>query len=330
VLDRNPNYRGSRPHSLAQIRLAVGIAVGRSVAAVEADTADYAPLSNLSNAGAATSGGLAGLASQLAARYGPGSAAASKGKQQYFINPWVQLELFILNTHRPLFSNTRMRQAVNYAIDRRALAQLGNQALPLPEHPTDHYLPPGMPGYQDVPVYPLSPDLTRARRLAQGNGRTAVLYTCDLTTCEQQAQIVKTDLAAIGLQVQVKTFPGDKLFARMANPGEPYDLAYPLGWLPNYLDPAAMLTELTEDNSLAPTFDDPAYRQRLAAAAQLSGPQRYLTFGQLDLDLARNSAPLIAFGNLASGDFFSPRTGCQTFGPYGMDLAALCIRGRPR
>ena len=53
---RNPNYRGSRPHSLARIEWSVGIAVGRSVAAVEADNADYAPLADSSDSGAAASG----------------------------------------------------------------------------------------------------------------------------------------------------------------------------------------------------------------------------------------------------------------------------------
>ena len=75
-----------------------------------------------------------------------------------------------------------------------------------------------------------------------------------------------------------------------------------------------------------PTFDDPAYQRRSPRTARLSGPQRYLTYGALDLDLARNAAPLLAFGNPSSHDFFSARIGCQTFGIYGMDLAALCLR----
>jgi hypothetical protein len=34
----------------------------------------------------------------------------------------------------------------------------------------------------------------------------------------------------------------------------------------------------------------------------------------------------LAFDNLSSRDFFSARIGCQTFGVYGIDLAALCLR----
>jgi hypothetical protein len=87
-----------------------------------------------------------------------------------------------------------------------------------------------------------------------------------------------------------------------------------------------MLNVLLVDGTVIPTFDDPSYRQRLAAAARLTGPQRYLTYAQLDADLARNAAPLVAFGNLSSYDFFSSRMGCQLFGAYGIDLAALCIK----
>jgi YVTN family beta-propeller protein len=326
VLDRNPNYQGSRPHSLARIQLAVGITAGRSVAHVEAGAADYTTLAGAS----ANTGGLQALASQLAARYGPGSPGASTGRPQYFTNSLLGVDFFVLNTHRPLFRDPRMRQAVNYAVDRRALAQVGNPNVLLPERPTDHYLPPGMPGYRDARIYPLTADPARASQLAQGHGRTAVLYTCEQTGCEQEAQIVKTNLAAIGITVEVKTFPWNTLLTLVARPGEPFDLATTGGWEPDYLDPLAMLDEMTEDKSVAPPFDDPTYLHQLAAAAQLSGPQRYLAFGRLDLLVTRDDAPLVAYGNPYSSDFFSARMGCQTFGPYGIDLAAMCIDGGRR
>ena len=321
VLMRNPNYHGNRPHHFARIVLAVGISTKRAVSEVEAGIADYTPLGLEASASAAS----AAHASQLAARYGAHSGAAARGAQRYFANPDPQLDYFVLNTHRPLFSDVRMRQAVNYAIDRQTLAQLGDAFSPLPAQPTDHYLPPGMPGFRDAHVYPMTPDVVKARSLARGAGRTAVLYTCNFSPCPEQAQIVKTDLAAIGLNVQIKTFAEDKMFAREATPGEPFDLAWD-GWLPDYFDPAAMLNSILQDSSIGPTFDDPTYKRKLAAAARLSGPDRYLTYGRLDLDLARDAAPLAAFDNLTDNDFYSARIGCQTYGMYGVDLGALCIK----
>ena len=133
-----------------------------------------------------------------------------------------------------------MRQAVNYAIDRRTLAALGDGFEALPERPTDHYLPPGMAGFRDVNVYPLTPDLASARRLVNEGGRTAVLYTCDISPCPEGAQIIKTELAAIGLRVRIKTFPFPTFFARIATPGEPFDLAW-AGYIADYPDPQGIL-----------------------------------------------------------------------------------------
>jgi ABC-type oligopeptide transport system substrate-binding subunit len=111
----------------------------------------------------------------------------------------------------------------------------------------------------------------------------------------------------------------------MVNPSEPFDLG-DVGWLIDYPDPAAMLNLLLESGTIIPTFNDPAARAKLAAAARLTGTKRYLAYERLDADLARNAAPWIAWGNSPSHDFFSARMGCQVFGPYGMDLAALCIK----
>jgi ABC-type transport system substrate-binding protein len=202
--------------------------------------------------------------------------------------------------------------------------------VPLPEHPTDHYLPPGLPGYSNVHIYPLTPDLAKARSLAKGlTPATAVLYTCDVAPCDEQAQILRTDLAAIGLQVEVKAYPDQVLYPKAATPGEPFDLTW-VGWIVDYPDPDAMLNVLLEGGTVIPTFTDPVYRRRLAETAQLSGPRRYLAYAKLDADLVRNAAPLAAFGNLSQDDFFSARIGCQAFGLTGMDLAALCIRKTTR
>ena len=119
VLKRNPNYHGSRPHRLGRIELAVGLSNEKAVREIEAGKVDYVA-SGLFAAGIAPT-----LASGLEARYGPGSAAAKKGRQRYFLHTQPALDFMVLNTHRPLFRNARLRRAVNYAIDRRALARLG-------------------------------------------------------------------------------------------------------------------------------------------------------------------------------------------------------------
>jgi peptide/nickel transport system substrate-binding protein len=316
ALSRNRNYHGSRPHRFKRIVVNVNIPGQRAVARVQAGKSEYAVDGEVSSSDAGT----------LAARYGPGTAASKAGRQQYFVNPSTGLSFYVLNTHRRLFADIRLRQAVNYAVDRAAMAQLGHYGTRLPEQPTDHYLSPGIPGYSDVHVYPYRQDLAKARSLAKGySGRTAVLYTCNVSPCPELAQVIKTDLAAIGLQLQVRMFSYDTMYAKIATPGEPFDMAA-VDWGPDYLDPDAILNFLLETGTVIPTFNDPAFRSKLAAAARLTGAERYLTYARLDADLTRNAAPWIAYAEGSSHDFFSTRIGCQVHGVYGMDVAALCTR----
>jgi YVTN family beta-propeller protein len=316
VLLRNPNYHGSRPRRVARIELDLGISYQRAVANIESGSAD---LTTLGGPGSANERGL------LAARYGPDSQAAKHGTQQYFVNPWLNIDFFVLNTHRPLFSDVRLRRAVNYAVDRRALATLGAPLDAGRAVPTDHYLPPEIPGFVNRRSYPLAADPAHARALAQGDGRTAVLYTCELPLCAEQAQVLKTDLAAIGLRLEIKQFSVATMYTRENRPGEPFDIGFAI-WIPDYPDPGDVLGPLLTTGSSVPSFADPAYQRQLAQAAQLTGPKRYRSYGVLDLDLVRNAAPLIAYADSSAPDFFSARIGCQTYGVYGVDLAALCIK----
>ena len=64
----------------------------------------------------------------------------------------------------------------------------------------------------------------------------------------------------------------------------------------DYTDPALAYDTLSEQLLYTTCAKLLNYPDR-AAAARLAGPQRYLTYGALDLDLARNTAPLAALGN---------------------------------
>jgi YVTN family beta-propeller protein len=315
VLLRNPNYSGSRPHRLQRMVLTFGVANQKTDAQIEAGRVDYAFF------------GVAPVdAAKLAARYGPASKAAKNGRQQYFLNPEQAIDFLALNTHRPLFRDVHLRRAVNYAIDRRALARLGNPFAQLPEPPADAYLPPGMPGYRPSHIYPLKPDLAAERRLTGHKRGTAVFYTCNFSTCSQIAQVVKTDLKAIAINVVVKAFPASALYARMAKKGEPFDIGL-VDWVADYPDPDDFLDRLLRSGETLPPFNNPPYAHKLDLAAKLSGPARYLAYGKLASDLARNAAPWAVWGNPVSQDFFSARMGCQIYQPvYGIDLAALCLK----
>ena len=114
VLERNPNYRGDRPHRFDRIVLTGGVSQAQAISDIEKGRADYAL------------DGVPGKATgRIVARYGPRSPAAAAGRQRYFEATQLSVQYLVLNTRRRLFSRLRLRRAVNYAIDRATLASLG-------------------------------------------------------------------------------------------------------------------------------------------------------------------------------------------------------------
>ncbi len=326
ILRRNPNYHGDRPHHLDQMVFTIGINSDRALAEIEAGTADYAVDGLPRDAGP-----------RLESRYGPGSEAAKAGHQQYFVSPANGIRILHMNTSRPLFASVRLRRAVNYAIDRSALAAQGQRFAEVNPFnaggPTGDYMPPAIAGAGDFHLYPLAgPDLRRARQLAGNVHAMAIMYTPDVPPWLQEAQIIRRDLQPLGIDVQVREFPLNDFFDRISRRGEPFDLAVS-GWSFPTTDPAQVLeifdggTINADANSNFSYFDDPAFDRQLRAAATLSGARRYRTYSQLELELERDLAPAAAFATNASRDFFSARMGCQLYQPvYGIDLAGLCLR----
>ena len=129
-----------------------------------------------------------------------------------------------------------------------------------------------MPGYRAVHIYPLTADPAKGRALADGRGRTAVLYTCDDGSCGEQARIVSADLAAIGLRVRIKAFPFSVSIARLARRRRAVRPRLLRGWEVDFPDPYAMLNFVLKTSAPYPTFDAPIWKRRPAAAARLRAP----------------------------------------------------------
>lgn len=314
LLRRNPGYPGPRPQRLEEIEFTVGTAPRRAVADVEAGRADYVPHVPRD------------AQARLIARYGPGSPAAAAGRQQYFAGPNPGMQGLLFNPRRPLFARATMRRAVSFAIDRRALTQ-----HPIPEmlagRPTDQLIPPGWPGYRDATIYPLGgPDLAKARRLAGSGQRRGVLYMCNLPICLEHAEIVRSNLAAIGIDLEIRQFSYTAAFTRIERPGEPWDIAM-WGWIGEFPDPSQYVDQMFRWFSAASFLDRTPFGPRMRAASRLEGASRIEAYAVLDRDIAAQAAPIAPVMTAAHTDFFSARIGCQVEHPlYGIDLAALCVR----
>jgi peptide/nickel transport system substrate-binding protein len=312
VLERNAFYRGSRPRHLDRIDVDLTRDAPSLLAAVDKGELDY---------GWVPTADYGDRAAEFRRKYG-------LNRTRFFSIPASFLRYFVLNTSRPLFrDNVGLRQAVNFAVDRKALLR---ERGPLAGTLTDQYLPPGLPGFRDEHIYPLqAPAIAHARQLARGRtrGGKAVLYTPAHTLGASQAEILKANLKRIGLDVRIKTLPVTVYFDKLATPGEPFDIAW-AGWLADLPDPS-LLNDLFEGrNSPNPNnarMDSPRFNALLDHASRLTGARRYREYGRVDVELARDAAPAIAYAYDNALTLVGPRVGCVVVDPY-LDLAAACLK----
>jgi len=320
VLKRNPYYRGPRP---ANVDEAVWTIMGREACrvAVEQNQEDYC-------------GGL-GIPSedygQVAARYG-----INKKNGQFVVNPNLVTDYFAFNHDRPAFNGLGqipLKQAINWAIDRRALVDAAGY---LAGKPTDQILPPGME--RDESIYPLggvtAGRLAKARALlakAKFKPRRLVLYTANFDPYPAQARIFQFNLKRLGIDVEIDYFPAAVFFQKLATRGEPFDVALYSAEV-DYADPDAYFAALngailrkTGNYLNVAYFNRPRYNRAIARIDRMSGAARRRAFAALDVKMMRNDPPYAPFMVEARRDLVSKSFGCFIFNPVNMfDVAAAC------
>jgi peptide/nickel transport system substrate-binding protein len=267
--------------------------------------------------------------SQLAEEFG-----INKGR--FFVRRLMVQWYLGLNTNGALFKdNLKLRQAVNWAIDR---PQLVRQHGFLAGGRTDQILPPGMPGFEDSKLYSLEgvnkASLAKATALARGRtrGGKVIFYAINSAPSPAIAQVVQYNLKKIGLDVEIKTFDRTVGHEKVGTRGEPFDIAHE-AWSADYPDPSSFLNVLLDGRRIQATnnvniayFNDPAYNRKLDAASRKSGAERLHAYAALDADVMRTGAPWAPYLALNQRVFVSPSVGCFTYSSvYGTtNLAAVC------
>jgi DNA-binding SARP family transcriptional activator/ABC-type transport system substrate-binding protein/streptogramin lyase len=297
VLRQNPNYGGRRPQHLDAIVFKFSIAPGLAASQVANGALDYF------------------LDSQNPTLT-PETAAARAAGDRYRLTPSSStgVHFFAFNLDRPLFAHIRMRRAVQYALNRIALAKSGD-AIGIP---ATRLLSPSLPGYDATPLYPLRGDLRRARKLAAPGERTrAVIYTWDDPPyTDALNRLLREQLAAIGIRASVLRIDQAKGFeiakARRA------DLIWG-GLNANTGDPGAYLQPL----SYLPS----EYSTELSRVQQLASPERERAAASLARRIDRDSR-FAVYAMDAMPELVSQRLGCLVHHPVyaGVDLATVCVR----
>jgi ABC-type transport system substrate-binding protein len=314
VLERNKNYKGSRPANADRIVITVLTDQAQSFLQTKAGQVDY------------DMGGLPPTAHQeLFNRYG-----VNKGR--YFVNPGVNVFYVALNTSRPAFQNVKVRQAVNYAIDRPAMLRVGGL---LAGKRTDQILPPSMRGFRDAKLYPIKgADPTKAKQLAGGaSSNVTILHTTSASSVAR-GQILQFNLKQMGLNPTLKPQPFGVAIKTAGDKKGDFD-AFLIGWLADYPDPFDFINVLMDGNNIQDSNNSnyaylniAKYNKAMNAAARLSGNPRYEAYGKLDVDLMKNAAPWAPMYNGNTREFIAARITNYIYHPVyaGAVLNALAIK----
>ncbi len=268
-------------------------------------------------------------AAELVQKYG-------LNKERFFLDKNLVFWYFSMNNEGALFKgNTKLRQALNVAIDR---PQIVRQHGYLGGGRTDQILPPGMPGYKNWNIYSLkgvtAGDIAKAKALASGNTRSgkAVFYAFNTAPGPAIAQVVQYNMKQIGVDVEIKQFDRVVQHEKVATRGEPFDISHS-GWGADYPDPSNFINVLLDGTRIQATnnvnesyFNDPAFNKRMADAAKLSGDARLKAYGLLDRDLMKDAAPMAPYINTNARSYVSETLGCFTFAAvHGViNLVAVC------
>jgi ABC-type oligopeptide transport system substrate-binding subunit len=97
----------------------------------------------------------------------------------------------------------------------------------------------------------------------------------------------------------------------------------------DYYDPYAFLNLLFESRFIGRTnwsnLRSPKYNRLLRAASHLRGKARLRAYGRLDVQLARDVAPIAAMAYITEPTLVSKRVGCILLRP-ALDLETACLK----
>jgi peptide/nickel transport system substrate-binding protein len=128
---------------------------------------------------------------------------------------------FFLNQRVKPFDNKLVRQAVAYAVDRRALQRIWGGLM----QPVCNFLPAGMQGYQKINPCPYgdptkAPNIAKAKQLIQQSGQAGAkvsAWSNDEENSRQSAEYLADVLNQIGLKASPKIISGDVYFQTVEN-----------------------------------------------------------------------------------------------------------------
>ena len=251
----------------------------------------------------------------------------------------VSTYYFFMNHRTPPFDKQEVREAVNYAIDSKALARLFGGRL----EPSCNFLPSNMAGYEKIDPCPWGDpnepgDLQKARELIENagvKGDSVTVYTNNDPTRPQIGQYYTDLLNKIGLKAKLKTLDGGVYFTTIGNQKERAQTGF-ANWFQDFPHPANFMF-LVNGKSIQPTnnqnfsnVDEPEITkaiEELKAETDLEKvSDRWADIDRMVVEGA-HEAP---YGSEKLSTFMSERMdfeNCSRFHPvYQNDYSSFCLR----
>jgi peptide/nickel transport system substrate-binding protein len=259
-----------------------------------------------------------------------------KGKYegtQFRVEHPINLYLFWMNTEKAPFNDVKVRQAVNYAVDSKALERIYAGSLAA----THQILPEGMPGHQKFDLYPHN--MAKAKELieeANPSDRNITVWTDNESPNSEAGAYYEGVLNELGFNAKLKTINADNYYTIIGNESTP-DLD--TGWLSffeDYPNPNDFFQPMLAGESIAPTgntnlsrMNDPKLNAKIAKLGEEPlGPEQEAEYAALD-KAYMEQAPMVPYGSNTVSTFVDNEIELASviFNPtFGQDLTSFELK----
>ncbi len=176
--------------------------------------------------------------------------------------PSIMQRYLSINTTVKPFSDVRVRQAINYAINKQALAKVAFAGYAVP---TETLYPKEIPGAVKLGPWPYDPKKARELLKEAGypDGFTTDLWSAYAnTTSSKVIQFIQQQLAQVGIKTRTRMLePGVRasVVYGVKNPAESGLRLYYVGWADASMDPDWVLRPLLDSRQAPPKFMNTSY-----------------------------------------------------------------------
>ncbi len=194
-------------------------------------------------------------------------------KVDVFALPSIIQRYVSLNTQQKPFDNPKVREALNYAINKDALAKVAFAGFAMP---ADGVVPQGVEYAVKQGPWPYDPAKARALLKEAGypNGFETILWSAYNNSTSQKAiQFVQQQLAQVGVKAQVEALEAGQRVAKVESAQDPATAPvrmYYVGWSSSTGEADWAISPLLASSSFPPKLMNTAYYKNDAVDTDLS------------------------------------------------------------